>query len=156
MSTLPRQTLVRTALLAALIGLAGAHAPAFALDQTFIAESCPMAALGRDPPSAMRKSVCGVGNPGLTSLPPWDTLELMAIDGNVSGAGVVVKLQCMSRTSGAVSTVALVRSVPSTRPKKVAVRLPASLNLNLCAYMFLIDVDTTRPETKALMVVLRN
>ena len=104
----------------------------------------------------MRKSVCGVVNPGdLTSVPDWDTLELMAIDGNVSGAGVVARLQCMSRASGALSTVAVVKSVPSTSPKKVAVRLPAPLNFNRCAYKVASTLDTARADTKALMVVLR-
>jgi len=151
-----RQPAARPALLAALIALTGAHAPAMALpDQAFIVETCPMAALGRDPSTAMRKSVCGVVNPGLTSLPEWDTLELMAIDSNLTGAGVVATLQCMSRTSGALSTVALVRSVPSTSPKKVAVSLPAPLNFNRCAYMVRTDVNTSRADVKALMVVLR-
>ncbi|HSW24608.1 MAG TPA: hypothetical protein VLJ62_17740 [Burkholderiaceae bacterium] len=157
MSTLPSQTSTRTALLAALIALGGAHAPAIALpDQAFVIESCPMAALGRDPSTAMRTSVCGVRNPSdLTSLPDLDALELMAIDSSLSGAGVVATLQCMSRASGALSTVALVRSVPSTSPKKVAVHLPAPLNFNRCAYVVRIAVNTARAETKALMVVLR-
>jgi len=157
MSTLPRQPTVRTALLATLIGLMGAHAPAFATtDRAFVIESCPMAALGRDPSTAMRKSVCGVGNPSdLTSVPDWNTLELMAIDGSLGGAGVVATLQCMSRASGALSTVALARSAPSTSPRKVAVLLPAPLNFNSCAYIVRIDVDTTIASTKALMVVLR-
>ncbi|HEX6723443.1 MAG TPA: hypothetical protein VF107_17885 [Burkholderiaceae bacterium] len=153
MSTLPRQTSARTALLAALIALAGAHAPAIATpDQAIVVQTCPVA--GRDPSAAMLQSSCGVWNPGgLTSVPDWDTLELMAIDGNASGAGVVVRLQCTSRTSGAVSTVALVRSVPSTRPKKVAVRLSAPLNFRDCGYG--LDIKRTNAEAKALMVVLR-
>ena len=153
MSTLPCQSSARTALLAALIALAGAHAPAIAGDAVFVAESCPMPALGRDPPSAMLESVCGVGNPGLTSVPPWNTLELLAIDGNLRGAGVVARLECMSRASGALSTVAVVRSVPSTSPKKVAVRLPAPLNLDRCGYIVRIKNDNA--DAKALMVVLR-
>jgi hypothetical protein len=157
MSTLPSQTRARIALLSSLIALAGAHAPAIALpDQAFAIESCPMAALGRDPSTAMRKAICGVGNPSdLTSLPDWDTLELMAIDGNLSGGSVVVRLLCMSRGSGAVSTVAMVKSAPSTRPMKVAVRLPGPLNFNHCVYNVHIDFDTARADTKALMVVLR-
>jgi len=155
MSTLPRQPSARTALLAALIGLTGAHAPAIALpDRAFVIESCPV--FGRDPSAAMLKSVCGVENPSdLTSLPDWDTLELMAIDANLNGAGVVATLQCMSRVSGALSTVALVRSVPSTSPKKVAVQLPTPLNFSRCAYMVRVDVNTTSASAKALMVVLR-
>ena len=103
----------------------------------------------------MRKSVCGVWNPGLTSVPDWDTLELMAIDGHLSGAGVVARLKCMSRTTGAVSTVALVRSVPSSSPKKAAVSLPAPLNFRGCAYAVHIDENTSGAGAKALMVVLR-
>jgi hypothetical protein len=157
MSTLPRQPSVRTALLAALIGLMGAQAPAFATtDRAFVIESCPMAALGRDPSSAMRKSVCGVHNPSdLTSVPDWNTLELMAIDGSLTGAGVVVTLQCMSRATGTVSNVASVRSTPTASARKFAVLLPAPLNYNGCAYSFRVDVDTTSASTKALMVVLR-
>ena len=150
-----RQPFARPALLAALIALTGAHAPAMALpDQVFVIETCPMAALGRDPSTAMRRSVCGVVNPSdLTSLPDWDTLELMAIDGNLSGAGVVVTLKCMSRASGVVSTVAVVRSVTSTTPKKVAVRLPAPLNHHSCGYS--LDIVSVNANAKALMVVLR-
>jgi len=153
MSILPHQASARTALLAALFGLAGAHAPAIALpDSVSVAESCPQK--GRDPSAAMLRFVCGVGNPSdVTSLPPWDTLEVMATDGNVSGGGVVAKLQCMSRTSGAVSTVAVVKSVPSTKPKKVAVRLPAPLNFRSCGYS--IELVTANADAKALMVVLR-
>ncbi|HSW23499.1 MAG TPA: hypothetical protein VLJ62_12075, partial [Burkholderiaceae bacterium] len=111
---------------------------------------------GRDPSAAMLKSSCGVWNPGgLTSLPDWDTLELMAVDGNLSGAGVVARLQCVSRASGALSTVALVKSVPSTSPKKVAVPLPGPLNFSRCAYMVRIDVNTASADARALVVVLR-
>lgn len=151
MSTLPRRPSACVALLAALIGLAAAHAPAFALpDQAIVAASCPLPALGRDPSAAMLESVCGVRNPSdLTSLPDWNTLELMAI-----GEGVVARLKCMSRTSGAMTTVAIVRSLPSTTPRKVAVRLPAPLNFANCGYS--VDITTPqRADTKALMVVLR-
>jgi len=96
----------------------------------------------------MLESVCGVVNPSLTNRPDWDTLELLAI-----GAGVVARLECMSRASGALSTVAVVRSVPSTSPKKVAVRLPAPLNLDRCGYIVRIKNDNA--DAKALMVVLR-
>jgi hypothetical protein len=156
MTNLLRRTCARTALLAALIGLAGAHAPALALpDQAFIVESCPMAA-GRDPSAAMRRSVCGVWNPGdFTTVPDWNTLELMAIDGHASGAGVVATLQCMSRATGALTNVALVRSVPSTTARKVAVALPAPLNFGRCAYMVHLDVNTGGAGARALMVVLR-
>ena len=148
MSTLPRRPSARTALLAALIGLAGAHAPAIALpDSVSVVEACPQR-IGRDPSAAMLESVCDVGSPSLTSVPPWDTLELLAI-----GAGVVARLECMSRASGALSTVAVVRSVPSTSPKKVAVRLPAPLNLDRCGYIVRIKSDNA--DAKALMVVLR-
>ena len=156
MSTLARQPSARTALLAALIGLAGAHAPAIALPDQFSAiEACPQR-IGRDPSASMLESVCGVVNPGdLTSLPDWDTLELLAIDGNLSGAAVVARLQCMSRASGALSTVAVVRSVPSSSPKKVAVQLPAPLNFTRCAYIVRINVNTAGADAKALMVGLR-
>ena len=104
----------------------------------------------------MLESVCGVVNPGdLTSLPDWDSLELLAIDRNLSGAAVVARLQCMSRASGALSTVAVVKSVASTSPKKVAVRLPAPLNLDRCLYIVRVNVSTAGAEAKALMVVLR-
>jgi hypothetical protein len=157
MTHLLRQTCARTALLAALIGLAGAHTSALALpDQAFIVETCPMAALGRDPSTFMRRSSCGVWNPGdFTTVPGWNTLELMAIDGHASGAGVVATLQCMSRATGAVSNVAIVRSVPSSRPKKIAARLPAPLNFGACAYAIHLDVNTGGAGARALMVVLR-
>jgi hypothetical protein len=153
MSTLLHQTSARTALLAALIGLAGAHAPALAMpDQVVVVQTCPQA--GRDPSAAMLTSFCGVSNPSdLTSLPPWDKLELMAIDGSHGGGGVVARLECMSRASGAVSTVAVVKSVPSTSPKKVAVSLPAPLNFKVCAYE--VRIGTTIAYAKALMVGLR-
>ena len=155
MSTLPPQTSARTALLAALIAMAGAHAPAIATPaQAFVIQTCPKE--GRDPSAAMLKSFCGVWNPSdLTSLPDWDTLELMAVDGNPNGAGVVARLQCMSRASGALSTVALIKSAPSTSPKKFSVPLPGPLNFNRCAYMVRIDVNTASADAKALMVVLR-
>jgi hypothetical protein len=157
MTHLLRRTCARTALLAALIGLAGAHAPALALpDQAFIVESCPMAAVGRDPSTFMRKSFCGVRNPGdFTTVPDWNTLELMAIDGHAGGAGVVATLQCMSRATGALTNVASVRSVPSSTARKVAVALPAPLNFGRCAYMVRIDVNTGGAGARALMVVLR-
>jgi hypothetical protein len=154
MSTLLPQTSARTALLAALIGLAGAHAPAIALpDQVSVVDACPQR-IGRDPSTAMLESFCGVVNPSdLTSRSDWDTLELMAIDGNVRGAGVVAMLKCTSRASGALSTVAVVRSLPSSSPKKVAVRLPAPLNHNGCGYH--VHIVTANANAKALMVVLR-
>ena len=120
-----------------------------------VVEACTQR-IGRDPSTAMLESVCGVVNPGdLTSLPAWDTLELMAIDRNLSGAAVVARLQCMSRASGTLSTVAVVRSAPSTSPKKVAVPLPAPLNFDRCAYIVRIHVNTAGAETNALMVGLR-
>lgn len=102
----------------------------------------------------MLESFCGVVNPSdLTSRSDWDTLELMATDGNPRGAGVVATLQCTSRASGARSTVAVARSVPSTSPRKVAVRLPAPLNHHGCGYH--VHIVTANANAKALMVVLR-
>jgi len=150
-----RQTLVRTALMATLISLGGAHAPAIASPpQAIVLETCPMA--GRDPSVAMLRFSCGVPTPGDFTAPTWRTLEMMAIDGNSLGGGVVARLQCMSRATGAVSTVAIVKSAQSSKPKKVAAPIPAPLDFRLCAYFVRVDQVSTNAVATPLMVVLRN
>lgn len=158
MPTLLRQPPVRTALIAAWIGLAAAHAPAFATPDLPIAvhQSCPTA-LGRDPPSAMLRHSCGVFPvDDITTIPSWNVLELLATDGNLLGGGVVATLQCMNRKTGAISAVARVGSARSSTAKTVAVRLPAPLDFNRCAYFVGVAADSTKAAAQVLMVSLRN
>lgn len=157
MSALHRTPSVRIALLVACIGLAGAHAPALATPDFPIAiQICPKE--GRDPSSAYIKHGCGVWSPDdFATRPSWTELELMALDANAQGGGVVAKLQCMSRSTGAVSTVAVVQSKASGRaPTTTRARLPAPLDFSRCAYFVSIDADSSSAAVQALMVVLRN
>jgi hypothetical protein len=156
MPSLIRRAPVRSTLVAACIGLAGAHAPAFATtDFPLATRTCPKE-LGRDPPSAMLKQSCGVWSPGDLAIPSWDVLELTATDEHLLGGGVVATLQCTSRKTGATSPVATVRSERSSTAKTVAVRLPAPLNFNQCAYSIDVAADSTKAAAQALMVTLRN
>lgn len=152
MQSLLRQAPVRTALIAACIGLAGMSTPAFAasdLPMVAIVDTCPMR-LGRDPWAAM--SSCGVPRPGsLAAIPSWKAIVLTAID--PSGGRVAATLKCMSK-AGVVSDVAVVSSQQSTTPKKAVARLPAPLNFDLCAGYFVKVLVDTRVEAQALMVSL--
>lgn len=159
MPTQLRQPSVRTALIAAWLGLAGAHAPAFATpDLPIVAQSCPKE--GRDPSTAQYRFThsCGVWTPDdFASAPTWNFLELTAVDGGTRGGNVIATLQCMSRASGQVSAVAVVRSESSLTPKKTtSARLPAPLNFDRCAYFVSVDVNRASIDAQALMVSLRN
>jgi hypothetical protein len=149
---------LRAALLAACLGLAGTHVPAFAAnDLPIVAQTCPKQ--GRDPSSLFNFShSCGVSRPDdFAANPSWNVLELMAIDAHPLGGGVVATLYCMSRTTGALSAAAKVRSGPTgTTPTRFSARLPAPLDFNRCAYFVRIDVDGTTAAAQALMVSLRN
>lgn len=159
MPSLLRQPPVRTALIAAWIGLAGAHAPVFAApftnpDLDIVVETCPL--LGRDPPLAMFRQSCGVWDPGGLTTSSWKRLELMALDANLLGGGVVATLYCMNRSTGAISAVATVKSAPSTTAKRVTVPLPAPLDLKQCSPFVHVASDSSKAPAQALMVSLRN
>lgn len=150
-----RQPSVRTALMAACIGLAGAHAPAFATpDLPIVVDICPKK--GRDPFAAMQTHTCGVWSPVDLVSPSWNALALMAIDGSLLGGSVVATLQCMNRKTGAISAVAVVRSAPSSTAKTVVARLPAPLDAKRCAYSVGAAADSTKGTAQALMVSLLN
>lgn len=154
---LPRPCL-GACLLVAAIALSGMHAPVFAAnDLPIVVRTCPKE--GRDPSSVAQFShACGVSRPDdLAASPSWNVIELMAIDGNPLGGGVVATLFCMSRATGAVSAAARVRSGPTgSTPKKFVARLPAPLDFTRCAYFFAVDVKGTTAPAQALMVSLRN
>lgn len=158
MSALLRRLSHTAALFAACVGIAGMHAPAVAAnDLPIVVQTCPKE--GRDPSTLnVLTHSCGVSRPDdLAASPSWNVLEMMAVDGSLSGGGVVATLHCMSRASGTVSAVARVKSEPSgTSPKKVASRLPVPLDFTRCAYFVRIDVDGPTSSTQALMVSLRN
>ena len=151
-----RRPSLRASLLAACLGLAGLHAPAVAAnDLPIVVQTCPQ--YGRDPSVARFTHSCGVWRPGdFTANPGWNVLEMMVIDGNPLGGGVIATLHCMSRASGAVSAAGRVRSSPTgSTPKVFAARLPAPLDFTRCAYFVRVDVDGTSAAAQALMVTLR-
>lgn len=153
-----RRPSLRAPLLAACLGLAGMHAPvAFAAnDLPIVVQTCPQQ--GRDPSLAKFTHSCGVSRPGdFTANPGWNVFEVMVLDGNPLGGGVIATLYCMGRASGAVSAAARVRSGPSgSTPKTFSSRLPAPLDFTRCAYFVRVDVDGTTAAAQALMVSLRN
>lgn len=158
MSASLRRPLRCAAVLAAGLALAGLYAPAFAAnDLPIVVKTCPKE--GRDPSTLnVFSHACGVSRPDdLAATPSWNALELMVLDGNPLGGGVVATLYCMSRATGAVSAVARVRSGPSgSTPKKFTSRLPAPLDFTRCAYFVGVDVNSTTAAAQALMVSLRN
>lgn len=150
---------LRTTLMAAGVGLAGAHAPAFATqDLAIVVVTCPQAA-GRDPSAANVEPSrnCGVQTPDdLAATPTWRRLELLALDGGRLGRNVTATLNCMSRTTGAVTRVAVVTSLYAPDvPKTASTTIPTPLAFGRCAYFIHVGVDPL-VSSKGLMVVLRN
>jgi hypothetical protein len=160
MPALPSTRFLRTTLMAAGVGLAGAHAPACATPTLrIVVVTCPQAAAGRDPSSANVEPShnCGVHTPDdLGTTPSWRRLDLLALDSGTSGGNVTATLNCMNRRTGAVTPVATVASVHAPdAPKTVTALLPQALNFARCAYFVHVDVQPNA-TAKGLMVSLRN
>lgn len=153
-----RRPTARAALFAALAGLVGMPTPAAAafdpLDLPIAVKTCPQ--FGRDPSVAQFKHSCGVWRPGgFAANPGWNGLEVLVVDRNAQGGGVVATLNCMSRTTGAVSAVARVRSGPTgADAARFSVPLAAPMDFNRCAYFVDLDVNGTAAPVQALMVSL--
>lgn len=160
MSALLRYRFGRTALLAAGIGLAGAHAPALATpDLSIVAETCPQA--GRNPLALATTTnhSCGVSSPDdFTTEPSWRKLKLQCRDPSRSGGRVVARLYSRSRTTGKTELVTSVPCVPSTSVTVVSRSLPRALDFSLFAYFIRITVATSPDDApaEATMVMLTN
>jgi hypothetical protein len=150
---------VRTALCATTLGVAGGASLAATLPYTAAIGTCTPANLptlqydlkltngavrkaGRNPPSSLY--FCDVPIDSLASVPTHNRMELQFIDRNTSGSGhVIARLMRRNLQTGVATEVARASSVPSATLRTVGVALPAPMDFRFNEYYVLVSLTTT-------------
>jgi hypothetical protein len=107
---------------------------------------------GRNPPVAY---TCPVSNPDdAATMPSWTLLRLGFVDLNATGGGVTARLYAKSRSTGTVSLVSSVASVPSPVYKVVAAKLGKPLDFKRYSYYVMLGLDGIDQPVQAHVVML--
>lgn len=107
---------------------------------------------GRNPPLGYS---CPVANPddGVTT-PSWTLLRLGFVDLNASGGGVTARLYAKSRSTGTVSLVTSIASLPSASYKVLVAKLPKPLDFKRYSYYVALVLDGIDQPVQAHVVML--